>query len=72
MIQVRNCSIFFVIASFVVITTNAQHFATKAILTPVEKTGFYAINISPELSSYTIILKNFQSLKMNYLIVADR
>src|SRR6266536_4742154 len=62
MIQVRNSSILFVIALLVVLTANAQNFAMKAILVLVEKTGFYAINVTPQLSSYTGI--HFNDLRI--------
>ncbi len=62
MIQVRNSSILFVIALLLVSTANAQNFAMKAILASAEKTGFYAINVIPQLSSYTGI--HFNDLRI--------
>lgn len=43
-------------------TSVAQNFTVKAKLQPVPSTGFYSINITPQLSSYTTI--NYSDLRI--------
>ncbi len=43
-------------------TTNAQSFSVKAKLDAVTATGFYAVNITPQLSSY--VAKDFRDLRI--------
>src|SRR5882672_12772849 len=41
-----------IVVLFISSVLKAQHFSEKAKLDTVSKTGFYSINITPELSSY--------------------
>jgi len=45
--------IFFIAALFICTAVKAQNFKNKAALNAVAKTGFYSIEVTPEVSSYT-------------------
>src|SRR5438128_1955913 len=53
MMQAKKNNIFFIVSLLFYITATAQKFTVKANLQPVTATGFYSINIMPELSSLT-------------------
>lgn len=51
-----------VLISFICATAAAQNFSVKAKLEAVDKSGFYSINITPQLSSY--ITGDFRDLRI--------
>jgi hypothetical protein len=58
----KNRSILFLTTLLVSVSVRAQQFSEKAIFGTVSQTGFYAINITPELSAYAG--KDFSDLRI--------
>ncbi len=60
--QLRKNNIVLLISFVFCVTVNAQKFSVKAKLDAVTGTGFYAVNITPQLSSY--VAKDFSDLRI--------
>jgi len=60
--QIRKHNIIILITIAFCVTTNAQNFSVKGRLNTVQKNGFYAIDVTPELSSY--IANDFRDLRI--------